>query len=61
MGEYLQKNHPNYWRPTILKIYEAIRALKKFRILGMQAGKPALENSFFLRCPTSLFIESEKR
>jgi addiction module RelE/StbE family toxin len=39
ISNFLKDRHPNYWRPTITKLYEGIRALKDWP----NRGRPGRE------------------
>lgn len=39
ISNYLKEHHPNYWKPTIAKLYGGIRSLKDWP----QSGRPGRE------------------
>lgn len=51
ISNYLQDRHPQYWRPTILKLYEGIRSLKQFPNRGRSGREEGTRELVFSPLP----------
>jgi toxin ParE1/3/4 len=51
ISKYLEDRHPQYWRPTILKLYEGIRSLKQFPSRGRPGREEGTREIVFSPLP----------
>jgi toxin ParE1/3/4 len=51
ISNYLQERHPQYWRPTILKLYNEIRSLKQWPSRGRPGREEGTRELLFPPLP----------
>jgi toxin ParE1/3/4 len=51
LARYLRENHPQYWQPTIRKIYSTIQSLKEWPNRGRVGGEGETRELLFPPLP----------